>query len=133
MESLSITNKNENTPIEIKMEEPTIQIHQFTDTFLDTKIFFQVIFLKDSFFIWMGSGPPQLGHLSLSMKSKFDTIPSISSLLGDSVDKSSHAFAQRLAKKTGKPVFVSCSLPPNSPMIQSYAEKRLLQELKDRL
>jgi len=77
-------------------------------------------------------GPPKLGQLVLAMQSPFDSIPSSTSLVGDSLDSWSQMFSMQLAKKLKKPCYVSCSLPINSPQFQAFAQRRLLQELQEK-
>lgn len=118
---------------DVEIQEPTLQMHQFSELFVDRKIFFQIIFLKDSYFVWIGTEPSHFGSLSVSMPNPFDSLPSVTSLNYESPDSSFNSLALRLTKRTGKPFYISNGLPSALPMLNSFAEKRLLQELQGRL
>lgn len=52
----------------IQIIPSSIKIHQFSEKFEETRIFFQITVLKESFMIWIGINPPSVGELSVSMK-----------------------------------------------------------------
>ncbi|XP_062609176.1 proteasome assembly chaperone 4-like [Saccostrea cucullata] len=120
MMTASVTNKT--------ILEPQLKYHVFSDKIMDKVFHFQVLRLKDSFFISVCTSN-KLGNLAVAMQTKFSSIPSGAVLLGPS---DSHCFtiAQRLAKKTGKQVFVSGSLDYDQLMLP-LIEKRIGQELQN--
>lgn len=77
--------------------------------------------------MWLGHGAPSLDSLVAATPTRFDSLPSVSSLLGQGDGAS---LAQRLALKTGRSFLVSCNLPASSPLLLAVAEKHLLQLLK---
>ncbi|KAI0210801.1 Proteasome assembly chaperone 4 [Lamellibrachia satsuma] len=85
--------------------------------------------MEDSFFVWIGSSPPDFKNLAVAVQSRFERQPLGNSLMGDLTDPSSSSLAQKLAKKTNKQVFVSCNLT-TEPMMLSLVEKRLFEEMK---
>lgn len=71
-------------------------------------------------FVWIGpaaaSSSSPLGSLCVATMTKYDTLPVSSVLLRDAAeDDLGQSLAHRLAKKTGRQVFASCSLEPGNP------------------
>eukprot|EP01119_Soliformovum_irregulare_P014244 TRINITY_DN3887_c0_g1_i1.p1 TRINITY_DN3887_c0_g1~~TRINITY_DN3887_c0_g1_i1.p1 ORF type:complete len:135 (-),score=8.16 TRINITY_DN3887_c0_g1_i1:133-537(-) len=117
-------------PLEgVELVEPTIKISQSSHTFMDAQIHFQIIHLKDSFYLWIGTGLPKMGQLSLAFTTPFDSVPSVSNITDPSMEQFSNALALRLAKRLKKPIYVSCALSQNSPMMQVFLEKQVMKEL----
>lgn len=52
------------------MIEPQLKCHVFSDKIMDTVVNFQVLKLKDSFYVWMGSSN-KLGNVTVAMPTKF--------------------------------------------------------------
>jgi len=111
----------------------SIKISQFSEFFSELNLFFEIIFLKDSYFIWIGVNPPELENIAFAINTPFDTISSSTYLLGANLDGASKKIAVYLGKKTGKPVYVSFNVKEgDSKAISSFAVKRLLQELENK-
>ncbi|XP_061184476.1 proteasome assembly chaperone 4-like [Saccostrea echinata] len=108
--------------------DPQLKYHVFSDKIMEKVVHFQVLKLKESFYIWICTSN-KLGNLAVAMQTKFSSIPSGAVLLGPA---DSHCFtiAQRLAKKTGKQVFVSGSVDYDQLMLP-LIEKRIGQELQN--
>lgn len=111
----------------VKSGKPSI--HTFSDKIMDKLMHFQVIKLDDSFHVWIGQTSGKFGEMSVAMNTKFSSVPTASAIIGGT-DSPSVCMAQRLAKKTGKQVFVSCDFPYNQ-LIQPLIEKRIGEELKN--
>jgi len=120
-------NTNDSSYIEYTQSKITRKEFQFL--FMDTPLYFQILCLKDSFFVWVGTKSYSLENLSVSVATTYSSVPSYTKLLGDHLDGFSSGLAQRLAKRTGKIFFISCGVP-DVPTIQAYAEKKLLEFLK---
>lgn len=45
-----------------------LKIENFSAKFLEKDIFFQLIHLKDSYFIWIGESVPELHDISIAMQ-----------------------------------------------------------------
>lgn len=112
------------------MVESKFKVHTFSDTLLDQTVHFQVLKMKDSLYIWIGSSP-ELSSLAVAMCTRYDSVPSVANLLGSKADLNSSTLAQRLAKKTKKQCFVSYNVPTENMML-SLVEQRINQEIKDR-
>ncbi|KAJ8042076.1 Proteasome assembly chaperone 4 [Holothuria leucospilota] len=106
-----------------------LQVNNFTETLLDHKVFFQVLKMKDSFFIWVGSESPKLAGLAVAMTTNVDKEPSSASMIGENVDLLSASLAKKLAKATKKQVFVSYNFPSDHQLL-SLVEKRLNEEMQ---
>jgi proteasome assembly chaperone 4 len=108
---------------------PKLKLREFTESAVDSIIHFQILELEDQLYVWIGSGGARMESLHTAMMTKFDNLPVVATHFGEGAVGDGAALAQRLSKKTGKAVSVSCSLPPNTPLLQAVAEKRLIKEL----
>ncbi|XP_035824929.1 proteasome assembly chaperone 4 isoform X1 [Aplysia californica] len=107
-----------------------IAVSDFSEIILDKTVFFKVMRLTDSFFVWVGL-EPHLSNMAVAMPAKYGSVPSCSLLFGNKSDLSSTSLAQKLeltAKKLSKQVFVSCTVPFDQHL-SVLVEKRLAQEL----
>ncbi|KAG2426573.1 hypothetical protein HXX76_012891 [Chlamydomonas incerta] len=110
---------------------PSARQRNFSITTHDAVLHFQILDLGRQYFVWVSAVGPKLGNLTLAIKSPADAAPSVASLLpGAPAVGEGPAMAQRLAMKLGKPVICSCNMPPNAPLLQAVAERRLIQELQ---
>lgn len=50
--------------------ECKFKVHEFSDTFLDQTVHFQILRMKDSLYIWIGSSP-ELSSLAVAMCTKY--------------------------------------------------------------
>ncbi|XP_064639815.1 proteasome assembly chaperone 4-like [Lineus longissimus] len=100
----------------------------FSDSLLDLEVNFQVIKMEGSFFLWIGKDP-YFGNLAMALTTKFEKNPLGTHLHGDRNDDFSITLAQKLAKKTGKQVFVSSCLP-HDRQLMPLVEKRVAEEMK---
>lgn len=66
--------------------------------------------------------------MCVAMKTRYDDVPLVSNLVGDSDMSSSAQIAQHIAHRTGQQVFVSCSLQ-HQPTVIGYLEKQILTKL----
>ncbi|KAK3596752.1 hypothetical protein CHS0354_038749 [Potamilus streckersoni] len=103
-----------------------IAIHTFSEKIMDTYMYFQVLKLSDSFWLWIGSSPAKFGDFTVAMNS--GKMPCSTVLLGNS-DSGCLAMATRLAKRTGKQVFISGDLTFNQIQLP-LIEKRVAEEMK---
>lgn len=55
------------------MIEPQLKYHVFSDKIMDTVVNFQVLKLKDSFYVWIGSSN-KLGNVTVAMPTKFVSV-----------------------------------------------------------
>lgn len=53
------------------LTQPTFEIQQFSEKVHDTRLFFQIIFMKDSYFVWIGTAAPQLANLAFAISTPF--------------------------------------------------------------
>ncbi|XP_046362358.1 proteasome assembly chaperone 4-like [Haliotis rufescens] len=118
------------TDSDIKAEQPQVTVHTFTASVTDTTVFYQVIKMSDSFHLWVGA-KPSLENMALAMNTRFESLPLATHLFGDSSNPIAASLAQRLAKKTGKQVFVSCNLAYDQ-LTMPVVEKRITEEMKKR-
>ncbi|XP_030064423.1 proteasome assembly chaperone 4 [Microcaecilia unicolor] len=108
---------------------PAISLHNFSEKISEQQVHFHVMGMADCLLLWIGA-TPTLSNLAVAMCNRFDQIPVSTSLLGDMSDTTSSAFAQRLAKKTKKQVFVSYNLPHADGNFILLIENRIKKEME---
>ncbi|XP_054645199.1 proteasome assembly chaperone 4 [Dunckerocampus dactyliophorus] len=106
-----------------------ISIHNFSERILEQTVHFHVMKLSGGFFLWVGSSP-LLSNLAVSMSSRYDPMPLSTLVMGDPSNTAPNSLARRLAKKTGKQVFVSYNLPATDSSLSLLVENRIKKELE---
>jgi len=106
--------------------QPTLSLHTFRDKVLDQDVYFQVLKLKDSFYVWFGKSE-NFGDLSVAMATLKGTVSS-TSLIGG-LESHSVSLAERLSKKTGKQVFVGGEMKTFDHLQYPLVEKRIMEEM----
>ncbi|XP_043575410.1 proteasome assembly chaperone 4 isoform X3 [Chiloscyllium plagiosum] len=91
--------------------QQALSVHNFSEKLSEQMVHFHVLRMKDSFFLW-------------------DPMPVSTLILGDSSDTTPNSVAQRLAKKTGKQVFISYNLPSTNTSLSLQVENRIKEEMK---
>ncbi|CAM6129780.1 unnamed protein product [Calypogeia fissa] len=107
-----------------------LPLTEFSDEIDEATFHFQILKLTDQLYIWVGCNSARLGHLYASFPSRFDKMPSLTTLIGGGADSVGASMARRLSLKTGWSIILAANIPSNSPTIEAFAEKRLLQELR---
>ncbi|XP_070536137.1 proteasome assembly chaperone 4-like [Ptychodera flava] len=125
---LSANYVNGTMEVTVEQAQCSTQIYNFSERLLQQLVHFHALKLTDSVFLWIGTGTANLSSLAVAMTTKFDNIPASASLLGETSDTPSMSLAQKLAKKTGKQIFVSYNLQTD-PMLLPLVEKRLIEEI----
>lgn len=111
----------------VKILEPTITVHTFQDKILDQDVFFQVIKLEDSFYLWFGKSN-QFGDLSVAMAT-LKNITSSTNLIGGN-ESHSVAMAERLSKRLKKQVFIGGDVRSFDQLQLPLLEKRIAEEIQ---
>lgn len=111
--------------------KPQIQVFDFCENIADKTVHFKLMVMDSSFFVWIGT-EPTLANMAVAMPPKYENIPSTSTILGSQSEENSASLALKLAKKFKQQVFVSCSVPFD-PQVSLLIEKRLMEELKQRI
>ncbi|KAK9759616.1 hypothetical protein K7432_017206 [Basidiobolus ranarum] len=109
--------------------DPKFKVHQFSTLYLNEPIYFQVLLLDDSAFVWMGN-TPTLETLAVAMPPRQGTNINATNLLGNSPTNAKNHFARRLTLKFKRQFFVSSQLP-SDPEQQVFAEREIFRKLKD--
>jgi len=113
---------------------PSIRVEEWSEVFVETPIFFMVYWMEGSIFIWIGDSQGNMNSLISSVKTPFDSLPSVSTLQGSPLNFFGSNLARRLAIKSKKLCFVSYNIPKeDSDMLQAWCEKKLLERLKQSL
>ncbi|XP_038531058.1 proteasome assembly chaperone 4-like isoform X1 [Canis lupus familiaris] len=106
-----------------------VSLHNFSGRLWGQIIHFHVMQLMDSLFLWVWA-TPHLRNLTMTMCNRYDSIPVSTSLLGDTSNMTSIGFAQRLARKTNKQVFVSYNLQNTDSNFPLLVQNRIKEEMK---
>nr|UCK81624.1 proteasome assembly chaperone 4 [Arenicola marina] len=106
-----------------------LNLYSFSERLMDTNVNFQVFKMQGSFYLWVGTKPETMSNLAVAMKTQFDPEPSSCKVLGKFTDSTSTTLAQKLAKKTGKQVFVSYNIATEDTMMLPLVEKRIMTEM----
>ncbi|KAJ1477796.1 hypothetical protein T484DRAFT_1905636 [Baffinella frigidus] len=107
-----------------------IQEHTFQETVLDVAVCVQILAMKGSYIIWVGTKRPTFQALDLAMMTPMDPVPVGSTLMGDSADSPGPSLAKRVAMKTKAQVYLSYNLPSTMPALQAGVEQLLMREIK---
>ncbi|NP_001373285.1 proteasome assembly chaperone 4 [Danio rerio] len=109
----------------------SISLHDFSEKFLEQRVYFHLMKLSGGFFLWVGTATnPLISNLAVSILSRTDSAPLSTLVLGDTSDTTASALAQRLTKKTKKQVFVSYNLPVTDSNLLLLVENRIKQEME---
>jgi len=126
---------NDTTKPSVQVEEtrPAVEcrlrVHEFSGKLFDSQVHFQCVGLKDSFILWIGTRPASMTNLAMAIPTRFDKTPlSVGCLADSESDNISHSLAQKLAKRSGKQVFVSYNLPADYQLL-SLVQQRLFEEM----
>jgi hypothetical protein len=94
-------------------------------------VYFVLVGMSQSYFLWIGTAPAQLNYLSLAIPSQGSSKRgSASALLARPLNDWGTSLANRLARRTGCMFFVSCNLSQQYNELLLCIERTLLQELK---
>ncbi|XP_059485586.1 proteasome assembly chaperone 4-like [Neocloeon triangulifer] len=106
-----------------------LSMHTFSDELTSIAVSFQVLKLKNSVFLWIGSSDEKcFNDLNLAMVVPPAEITS-ARLMGNLLTPSS-VLTKRLCKKLNKPIYLSYNLPQNDNMLLEVVNKRLNKEIE---
>jgi hypothetical protein len=114
----------------IEFMKPNFEIHSFCTEITETPVYFQVLKMENSLFIWIGSGTdPTFSDLGMAINTSYDRLPLCTRLMGAHADMTSLNLASRLATKFKRATYVSYNLPSDR-LILPAIEKQLQEEIK---
>lgn len=113
----------------LNLQPSTFKFHQFTAQVGEVRLHCHVVKMKDSLYMWIGDAKnPVMNDLSLALLSRYDPVPLSTKVLGAVADTTSTNMAQRLSKKTGKPIYVSFNVNVDNITLPGV-EKSIQEEL----
>ncbi|XP_074644602.1 proteasome assembly chaperone 4-like [Tubulanus polymorphus] len=124
-----MSNQNESKTYEITPADCSLEIHTFSEKFMDTVVHFSTLKMHDSFFLWAGT-TSKMPDMSLAMSLRMLNNPDASRLFGETDNQTSINLSKHLAKKTMKQVYASCNIPDDQLLV-SAVEKRIAKEIND--
>ena len=113
----------------VKFETPSFSVHNFTDKILDSDVYFHVMKMTESFYLWVGKSD-RFGELSVAMTWKEKQLSS-TVLIGGNASQTA-SLAERLSKRSGKQVFIGGEMDDFSHLELPLIEKRIVEEMKAR-
>eukprot|EP01126_Amoeba_proteus_P061621 TRINITY_DN8292_c0_g1_i2.p1 TRINITY_DN8292_c0_g1~~TRINITY_DN8292_c0_g1_i2.p1 ORF type:complete len:148 (-),score=8.91 TRINITY_DN8292_c0_g1_i2:124-567(-) len=136
----------EPSPLEI-VEVPTkIQIVQFVELIRSVPVYFQIYYLSNSYYIWVGTQPSKMKNLTVGILNSRGSLPSSSTVIGNAANDVGKSITERLGrysststltfsyfflvKRTGKPIYFSYSVTEDIPHVAEWVEKQLVTQLK---
>lgn len=126
IEELKLKEENGNVQTQAQGQ---LQITTFSELINDVSLHFQIIRFPKQIYVWIGYNTAKLGHMYAAAATRPNNMVSVTSILGGVSDNTGSGIAHRLVLKTGLNVILSCSIPKNSPMIETEAEKILIRKL----
>ncbi|XP_043226059.1 proteasome assembly chaperone 4-like [Amphibalanus amphitrite] len=112
----------------VEPAEPRLGTHSFNCRHQSSIVHCQVLRLADSFFLWLADSP-SFQQLAVGMPRGPEAVSSL--LLNQGVRGQSDQLASRLARRTGKQVFVSCNVNLEDAALRQALEARVVEELKE--
>ncbi|KAK7328556.1 hypothetical protein VNO77_22667 [Canavalia gladiata] len=106
-----------------------LQITSFSELVNDISLHFQIIRFPKQIYVWVGYNFAKLGHMYAAASTRPNNMVSVTSILGGASDNTGSGIAHRLVLKTGLNIILACNIPKNSPMLETEAEKILIQKL----
>ncbi|CAJ1975681.1 unnamed protein product [Sphenostylis stenocarpa] len=106
-----------------------LQITTFSELVNDVCLHFQIMRFPKQIYVWIGYNSAKLGHMYAAAPTRPSNSVSVTSILGGVSDNTGSGIAHRLVLKTGLNIILACSIPKNSPILETEAEKILIQKL----
>lgn len=105
-----------------------MHIVAFTETFADLPVRFQIMYLSECIYVWVSTSD-KLSNLTVATPGR---LGASSVLLGLSHGGSqeSLSFAQQLCSHTGKVVYASVNMPPDTETLQVAVLRRLMNAVQ---
>ncbi|KAI9260502.1 hypothetical protein BDA99DRAFT_439653 [Phascolomyces articulosus] len=111
--------------------EPQFIIHQDTQMYITDPIYFQLVQMNKSMFVWIGKQQPNMKDLSIAMPSfGSQSIPSVTTVLGQDISEQSRNLGRRLASKYHQQFFISLDIGNQDEMLVAFVEKKLSELIK---
>lgn len=113
---------------DVKYVASSFQIHEFSSVVMSTDVYFKVIKMKDSVFIWIGDNQHMFNDLSYGLYSDICKNVCTTRILGLSSTDTISTLSHNLAKKLRKAAYVSFNLTVNASLSMQIVA-RLLEEI----
>ena len=114
----------------VEPAEPRLATHSFSCRHQASIVHCQVLRLADSFFLWLADAP-NFQQLAVGMPGGPAATAVSSLLLNRGGRGQSDQLAARLAKRTGKQVYVSCNVNLEDAALRQALEARVVEEIKE--
>eukprot|EP00931_Biecheleriopsis_adriatica_P011046 TRINITY_DN112116_c0_g1_i1.p1 TRINITY_DN112116_c0_g1~~TRINITY_DN112116_c0_g1_i1.p1 ORF type:complete len:152 (+),score=38.96 TRINITY_DN112116_c0_g1_i1:26-481(+) len=108
------------------------KVHSCSASCLGKLVHFHVTLLEGSAFIWVGSPRLGLDDLQVAVPTKYDPLPSVACLRGES-DGSGSNLAQKLSRRFGMLIYFSFNLPDAEPEMLLAVQKEITSLLSSLL
>lgn len=89
----------------------SFKFHNFVAQVGEVRISCRIIKMEDSLYLWIGDfNDGRMSDLTVAMISRYEKLPVATKIMGTTEDSKSASLAKRLAKKCGRPVYVSFNI-----------------------
>ncbi|RDX94107.1 Proteasome assembly chaperone 4, partial [Mucuna pruriens] len=129
LKKLKLKEENGNNVQAQSQSQGQLQITTFSELVNDVSLHFQIIRFPKQIYVWIGYNTAKLGHMYAAASTRPNNTVSVTSILGGASDNTGSGIAHRLVLKTGLNIILACSIPKNSPMLETEAEKILIRKL----
>lgn len=111
------------------MNSSNPRLEEFSSRVDDVTLFYQVLRLEESVFVWVGTEEGRLRGLVGAFESRLQGAPpAVSTLLGSTADGGQlNSLAERLKMRTGQNVLLSVNLPDEAMSL--HVEEQLISHL----
>ena len=95
----------------LQLYPSSFKFHNFVAKVGEVRISCRIIKMEDSLYLWVGeTNDSKMSDLTVAMISRYESSPVATKIIGTNEDSTSSSMAKRLAKKCGRPVYVSFNL-----------------------
>jgi len=108
---------------------PKISQQGFSVTYGDNDLHFLVLSFRDSVLVWGGDAPGTLGHLATAIKTRWDPMPTATTVFGKADCEWAEPLASKLAKRLSTVVHLSFNFNGLTFEKQSFIQKKLAEQL----
>jgi len=103
--------------------------HDFSEAYEDEMHYFQVIKMRDSVFVWGGDSSKMIGHMTTAIQTKWDPMPTASTVLGKDDTDWIEPYASKLGKRLKTVLHLSLNFGNCSFEKQMFVQKTLASQL----
>mmetsp|Transcript_4093 Transcript_4093/g.7909 ORF Transcript_4093/g.7909 Transcript_4093/m.7909 type:complete len:130 (-) Transcript_4093:219-608(-) len=117
--------------MEEEKKESPLRVELWSETCMEDRVYFQLIELEQSFFIWVGGSQGQFASLNVGIKTPMAAESCVSTLMGKGDGNFAHGLSQRLSQRFESIVVLSYNLPQEKDWLERIVEASIFKKIKD--